>query len=273
MPRARASDGVELHWEERGAGPTVLLAPHWSLHPMLWDQITAELERDHRIVRYDDRGTGLSARTGPYDLETGVGDMEAVAEAAGGGPIVVLGVMDGVNKAVRLAARRPDLIAHVVVSAGGAPLSRHAFSDDNSMIASKTVVAAFMQQLEADYRGAVRGLIESTNPRMELDDVRARVAGQVEHVPAEVAIARVEEWAEDTGAEEPARELGTRLTILLSEDVGAGWFPKPEVLGPLVRSHLPDAVVEEVEDGIISRPDLTAAVIRERTRADVESRA
>lgn len=272
MPRARASDGVELHWEERGAGPTVLLASHWSLHPMLWDPITAELERDHRIVRYDDRGTGLSERTGPYDLATGVADMEAVAEAANGGPIVVLGVMDGVNKAVRLAARRPDLIAHVV-SAGGAPLSRHAFSDDNSMIASKIVVAAFMQQLEADYRGAVRGLIESTNPRMELDDVRARVAGQVEHVPAEVAIARVEEWAEDAGAEEPARELGPRLAVLLSADVGAGWFPKPEVLRPLVRRHMPDAAVEEVEDGIISRPELTAAVIRERTRVDVESRA
>ena len=239
---------------------------------MLWDQITAELERDHRVVRYDDRGTGLSERTGPYGIDTGVADMEVVAEAAGGGPTVVLGVMDGVNKAVRLAARRPDLISHVV-SAGGAPLSRHAFSDDTSMIASNTVVAAFMQQLEADYRGAVRGLIESTNPRMGLDDVRARVAGQVEHVPAEAAIARVEEWAEDTGAEEPARRLGARLVVLLSADVGAGWFPKPDVLGPLVRRHMPEAVVEEVADGIISRPELTAAVIRERTRADVESPA
>ena len=273
MPRVPANDGVELYWEERGAGPTVLLASHWSLHPMLWDPITAELGRDHRIVRYDDRGTGLSDRTGPYDIETAVGDMEAVAEAAAsGGPIVVLGMMDGVNKAVRLAARRPDLISHVV-SAGGAPLSRHAFSDDNSMIASNTVVGAFMQQLETDYRGAVRGLIESTNPRMSLDDVRARVAGQVEHVPAEVAIARVEEWAEDTGAEEPARELGARLAVLLSADVGSGWFPEPRVLGPLVRRHMPDAVVLEVEDGIISRPDLSAAVVRERTRADVESRA
>ena len=272
MPRVRASDGIDLHWEERGSGPSVLLVAHWSLHPVLWEPLTVELERDHRVIRYDDRGTGLSDRDGPYDLETAAADLETVAEAVGGEPFVALGIMDGVNKAVRVAARRPELIRHVVGS-GGSPLGRHAFSDADSMIASSTVVGAFMQQLSTDYRGAIRALVEAANPQMSQDDVRARVNGQVEHVPVEPAVARVQEWADDRGGEEPARELADRLTILLSTETIAGWWPGPETLGPLMREHFPEATVEVLADGIISRPDLTAGVIRARTGADVESPA
>ena len=241
----------------------MLLVAHWSLHPMLWGPITAELERDHRVVRYDDRGTGQSERVGPYDIESGADDLEAVAEAAGGTPCVAIGLMDGGNKAVRVAARRPDLISHVI-SPGGAPLGRHALSDSDAMIASNTVVGAFMQQLETDYRGALRAVVEAANPEMPQDDVRARVNGQVEHVPMEVAAARVRAWAEDEGAEEPGRELGDRLVILLSDAITGGWLPEPDVMKPLLPEHFPDAVVETVEDGIISRPDLTAEIVRER---------
>ena len=272
MPRARASDGAELHWEERGSGPTVLLAAHWSLHPVLWEPLTVDLERDHRVVRYDDRGTGASERVGPYDLETATADLEAVADAVGGAPMIVVGIMDGVNKAVRVAARRPDLISHVLAP-GGAPLGRRALAGYDSMIASNTVVAAFMQQLETDYRASIRSLVEAANPLMSQDDVRARVAGQAEHVPMEVASVRVRDWADDNDAEEPCRELGDRMVILISHQITGGWWPGPEVMGPLLDEHFPEAVVRVVEDGIISRPDLAAAVIRERTTADLESTA
>jgi pimeloyl-ACP methyl ester carboxylesterase len=270
MPRAQGSDGVGLHWEERGSGATVLLTAQWSYHPMLWEPLTRELEADHRVVRYDERGTGRSERVGPYDMGTSSSDLEAVLEAAGGTPVVAIGLMDGPAKAVRVAARRPELISHVV-SPGGGPLSRHALAASDAMISSNTVVGAFMQQLETDYRGAVRSIVGASNPRMSQEDVRARVAGQVEHVPAEVAAARVREWAEDGGSEAPARELGDRLVLLLSDAITGGWWPGPDILRPLLREHFPDAVIGVIEDGVISRPDLTAAFVRERTGADVES--
>ena len=272
MPRAQASDGAGLHWEERGSGPTVLLAPQWSLHPMLWDPLTDELVRDHRVVRYDERGTGRSDSVGPYDLGTSTDDLETIAEAAGGGPVVAVGLMDGPHKAVRVAVRRPDLIGHLVCP-GGAPLGRRALQGSDAMISSNTVVGAFLQQLETDYRAAVRSLVESANPEMSQDDVRRRVAGQVEHVPLEAATARVSAWANDDEAEEPAREIGDRLVVLLSHAITGGWWPGPEVMGPLLREYFPEAAVQVIEDGIISRPDLTAAAIRERTTADLESTA
>jgi hypothetical protein len=40
---------------------------------------------------------------------------------------------------------------------------------------------------------------------------------------------------------------------------------------PLLASHFPEAVVKEIDDGIISRPDLTASYIRQRSTADIES--
>jgi pimeloyl-ACP methyl ester carboxylesterase len=270
MPRATASDGTELHWEELGSGPTVLLAAHWTLHPMLWEPLIGELERDHRIVRYDDRGTGRSDRVGPYDMDTGAADLEAIAEAAGGSPAVAVGMMDGCNKAARVAARRPDLISHVV-GAGGAPIGRSAVNPADSMIGSNTVVSAFMQQLETDYRGAIRSVVEGANPQMPQDQVRARVNGQVEHVPPEAAVRRVSAWADDDDGTEFGRELGERLVALLSEAFTGGWWPGPDVMEPILREHFPNAVLMRVENGIISRPDLTAAVVRERAAANVES--
>ena len=270
MARATASGGVGLHWEERGAGPTVLLASHWSYHPMLWEPISTELEGDHRVVRYDERGTGRSDRVGPYDLETSSADLEAVAEAAGASPVVAIGLMDGTNKAVRVAARRPDLITHVI--SPGARRSGAALTSD-AMIASNTVVGAFMQQLETDYRSAMRSLVEAANPEMPQDEVRARVAGQVEHVPMEVAAAGSANGPTTRPSEAPSRELGDRLVVLLSDAITGGWWPGPDPMRPLLREHFPEAVVESVENGIISRPDLTAAEVRERTTADVESPA
>src|SRR5206468_9137695 len=90
MPRLERPDGVEIHWEEEGEGPLVVLSGYWSLHPSVFAPITDELRGDHRVVRYDDRGTGGSTHAGPYDLETASSDLEAVVEA-GGGPAVIIG--------------------------------------------------------------------------------------------------------------------------------------------------------------------------------------
>ena len=62
MARLQREQGVEIHWEEHGEGPPVVLAPYAILHPSVFDPIAAELARDHRVIRYDDRGAGQSTR-------------------------------------------------------------------------------------------------------------------------------------------------------------------------------------------------------------------
>lgn len=262
MPRLKRPDGVEIHWEERGEGPLVILASYWSFHPSVFDPITEELRRDHRVVRYDDRGAGASTRAGPYDLDTAASDLEAVIEAAGGAAVVV-GTADGPHRAVRAAANRPELVG-AVVAVGAPPIGRGAFADSEAMVSSRTVVNALVEMAETDYRSALRSIVTSTNPQMSEEELRERVRVQVEHAAAEAAVPRLRAWT-DADSTEEARELGERLWILTAEGMGGGWFPTGPELEALVVELLPDAHLERIDDGMVSRPDLTAAVVRRIT--------
>jgi pimeloyl-ACP methyl ester carboxylesterase len=262
MPRVERPDGAEIHWTEQGSGPLVVLAPYTNFHPSVYDAVAADLGADHRLVRYDDRGTGESSPHGPHDMETGAADMAAVIEAAGG-PAVVLGLVDAANRAIRVCARSPELV-HAVVIGGGIPADRRALEGSDAMAASDTVVDAFLSMVETDYRGALRSLVTAANTQMSEDEVRRRVQLQAEYQPQEVAVARLRAWVDDE-ALEPARACGDRLWLLYAESLGGGWFPSGGEAVRLARRLFPDAHVMEIEEGIVSRPDLVAGMVRRIT--------
>jgi pimeloyl-ACP methyl ester carboxylesterase len=264
VPRLERSDGVELHWEQRGEGPLVVLAPYAIFHPSVYDSVAAQLARDHRIVRYDDRGAGESSRKGPYDMDTGSGDLAAVIEASGEAAVIV-GLGDVANRAVRVCTERPELV-HAIVTPGGLPAGRETLRHSEAMAASDTVVNAFLSMCETDYRGALRSLVTAGNPQMSEDEIRERVRGQAEYQPQEPAVARLRAWVDDD-PQEVARACGGRLWLLCADNAGGGWFPAGREAMNLSRHLFPDANVEEIEDGIVSRPDLTAAVVRRVTAA------
>lgn len=259
MPAVERPDGVEIHWEEQGSGPLVVLASYWSMHPSALGPITEELASDHRVVRYDDRGTGLSTRAGPYDLETSSSDLEALIEELGE-PAVIAGTADGPARGARVAARRPELVTGVL-GMGGAPISRSAFSESDTLVSSEPVVQALLAQVETDYRGALRSILTATNEQMSEDELRSRVAAQSEHCPGEAAAPRLRAWAEDDASEQ-ALATGDRLWILVSERLAGGWFPAGTEMAAVVRRLLPEAHVVDVDDGWVSQPDQTANVIR-----------
>ena len=263
MPTLDRPDGIELHWEERGDGPPVVLAAYWSMHPSSFEPLIGELENDYRVIAYHDRGTGSSTRTGPYDLETSASDLEAVIEGVAGPDTIVVATADGSNRAVRVAARRPDLV-RAVVTIGGAPVGRSAIGDFDAMVGSETVVDAFIAQTATNYRSALRGMLAATNQQLDEDGLRARVAMQIEHSPADGAVERLRAWAADD-ATSPARDAGDRLWFLWAAGLGGGWFPDGEDYERMMRRELPDAHLVPVDDGFISRPDQVAAVVREIT--------
>lgn len=255
-------DGTEIHWSEHGEGPLVVLAPYSIFHPSVYDPIAAELAGDHRIVRYDDRGTGESTRAGPYDMDTGAEDMAAVIEESGSSAVIV-GLGDAVHRAVRVCAEEPELVEAMVIP-GGMPAGRDRLEGSEAMAASDTVVNAFLSMCETDYRGALRSLVTAGNPQMSEDEIRERVRLQAEYLPQESAVARLRAWVEDD-ALQAARACGDRLWLLCAENATGGWFPSGREAVKLSRELFPDAHVEEIEDGLISRPDLTATVVRRVT--------
>ncbi|MEO8091084.1 MAG: alpha/beta hydrolase [bacterium] len=264
MPRLQRPDGAEINFEQHGSGPLVVLASYWSTHPSVFEPVTSVLEGDHRVVRYDDRGAGDSTRAGPYDLDTAAADLEALIDHLGE-PVTIVSTADGSNRAVRVGARRPEIVDGIV-AVGGVPLGREALGDSDSLVASDVVVRTLLQQVDTDYRGVLRSLLTATNPQMDEAELRERVAAQVAHAPAEAAAARLHAFA----ADEPVSyslACGSRVWVLVADRLGGDWFPRGAEMARVVERSLPEARVVEVDDGLASRPDQTAEVVRRITAA------
>lgn len=262
MGDVQARDGVRLHWEERGSGPSVLLSPYWNMHPTIFDRIEEALLPDFRVVRYDERGTGKSERVGPYTMDAGTDDLRAVCEQIG--PFeAALCLVDSTNRAVRIADSDPELMG-MVFSVGSAPFGVGALKDSESLLSSETVIRTFLQQLQADYRGALRAAISGADDNQSEEDVRDRVQMQLEYCDAEAAAVRAREWAGDSGGQEPGRRIGNRLSVCLSKSQGGrgSWFPAAEETGPLIQELFPEAQLHWAEDGIVSAPDEVAGLLK-----------
>jgi pimeloyl-ACP methyl ester carboxylesterase len=222
--------------------------------------LVRDLASDHRVITYDLRGTGRSSRSGPYDPTVDTGDLEALLDHLGGTTVAVA-IGDASLRAVRLAVARPDLVG-TVVSPGTFLLAAATARDTDALSGSRSVLRALMTLLETDYRAGIRSMVDSSNPNLSESEMRERVDLVVDHCTQEAAVSRIRAWIRDD-ATEAARTLGDRLWIL--DYPGNPWFP-PE-LAERMSELLPDARHEKVADGPMSRPDLTAAIVRRITSA------
>ena len=179
------------------------------------------------------------------------------------GGAVLVTTADGPHRAVRAASRHPDLV-EAVVCVGGPPISRSTFPDAEAMASSETVVDALLEMATTDYRAALRSLTTSANPQMTEQEIRERIDTQSEYATQEASLARLRAWT-DADSTEHSRALGDRLWILHAPGLGGGWFPTGRELESIVTRTLPEAQLEEIDNGMLSRPDQTADVVRRIT--------
>jgi pimeloyl-ACP methyl ester carboxylesterase/DNA-binding CsgD family transcriptional regulator len=119
----RSPDGVGLAYAIDGEGPPLVKASNWLTHldyerkTPVWRHWVRELSRGHTLVRYDDRGCGLSDRDfeGTPSLETFVADLAAVVDAAGLERFSLLGISGGGPTAIAYAARNPERVDRLVL--------------------------------------------------------------------------------------------------------------------------------------------------------------
>jgi pimeloyl-ACP methyl ester carboxylesterase len=260
VPRVEREAGVSLFWQEWGEGPGLLVMHSYIQHPTVLETLLAELSPSHRMIRYDARGTGESTRVGPYDMETDVEDLIAIAEDAG--PLVaVLANGDATNRATHAAAQRPDLVPYVI-SMETVPLLPGQAADTDALVGSSGVLSALVGMMRADYRSGMLAAIQRGNPGMTPQEARERVDATVAYIPHEAGLGRLEAWINDEPGDDPYA-LADRL-IVAYEGAGA-WFT--EELLERGQKLLPGAQFVKLEGGAVSRPDLTAAVVRRVTGA------
>jgi pimeloyl-ACP methyl ester carboxylesterase len=258
MPTVSRPDGATLDWESEGEGPPVVITSQLFSDRLVSRPLIDELAPDHTVFTYDARGTGASSPEGPYDLDTDAADIGAIAEQASG-PVVLVGLGNGSDAAVILASERPDLVRAVVVAFGN-PAGLRVSGGTEALSGSDSVVDVLIEMMERDYRGALRSVITTGNPQMSEDEVRDRVKRQEAYCPGDVAAVRLAAWRASRVFDQ-ALSLGDRLLIL--QHPYNPWFPA-ELIEPM-REVLPEAEIRAVEDGHLSRPDITAGVVREIT--------
>ena len=117
-----AGDGVRLAWASVGSGYPLVKAANWLNHlefewdSPIWKHWIAQLTMHHRLIRYDERGNGLS----DWDVrdmspELWVRDLETVVESARLDRFALLGISQGGAVAISYVVRHPERVSHLIL--------------------------------------------------------------------------------------------------------------------------------------------------------------
>ncbi len=116
------TDGVRLAYSSAGSGYPLVKSANWLNHldyewdSPLWKHWLAELTKQHRLIRYDERGNGLSRwDVKEMSLELWVQDLETVVEASGVERFALFGMSQGGAVAIAYAIRHPERVTHLVL--------------------------------------------------------------------------------------------------------------------------------------------------------------
>ena len=114
----RRPPGVRQHRQRAAAGESVELADpsRFRVGQSLWRHWWAELSAHHRVIRYDERGNGMSQRdVSNVSSETWVRDLETVVDAAGLDRFALLGISRGASIAIDYTVRHPERVSRLVL--------------------------------------------------------------------------------------------------------------------------------------------------------------
>jgi len=120
-----ARDGVRLAYATSGKGPPLIKTGNWlshvefDLNSPVWGHLVEALSADHTVVRYDQRGTGLSDwDVQDISFDAWVSDLETVADACGFERFPLLGISQGVSVSVAYTCRHPERVSGLVLHGG-----------------------------------------------------------------------------------------------------------------------------------------------------------
>lgn len=126
------SDGVRLAYATTGNGPPLVKASNWLTHldfewgSPIWRHWYTALSRHHRLVRYDERGNGMSQRdVADVSFDTWVRDLETVVDAAGLDQFPLLGISRGGAIAIAYAVKHPERVTQLVLYGAFAAGMKH----------------------------------------------------------------------------------------------------------------------------------------------------
>jgi len=143
-------DGTRIAYAVAGQGPSVVKAANWMTHldddwdNPVWRHWLTGLARSRRLIRYDERGCGLSDwDVREFSFDAWVDDLELVVDTLELERFPLLGISQGGAVAVAYAVRHPERVSHLVLS-GAYPRGRlvRAVTDDERREAALNIELA-----------------------------------------------------------------------------------------------------------------------------------
>jgi class 3 adenylate cyclase/pimeloyl-ACP methyl ester carboxylesterase len=222
----KSADGTHLAWASAGSGTPVLKAPNWLNHiefewaSPVWGDFLSELSGACRLVRFDQRGNGLSDwDVDDFSEERMIDDMLAVADAAELERFGLFGISQGSAFCVRFATKYPERVRFLVLLGGYArgrmkrddpeaerfyeaskamvaggwgspnPVYRHFFTSAYMPDATSSESASFdeMQRVSTNPENALKIMEMNAYVDARMDARKVRVPTLVLHVKGDMA--------------------------------------------------------------------------------------
>jgi non-heme chloroperoxidase len=166
MPRVTVgrenSAGIEIHYEDHGAGQPVVLIHGYPLSGRAWDrQVPVLLEAGHRVITYDRRGFGQSSQPAVgYDYDTFAADLAALLDHLDLWDAVLVGHSMGTGEVTRfLSTYGSARIAKGVLVAPIPPFLLQ--TSDNPDGVPQSVFDGFVQAARSDTPAWMKGFLDN----------------------------------------------------------------------------------------------------------------
>jgi DNA-binding winged helix-turn-helix (wHTH) protein len=116
------ADRTRIAYATVGTGPPLVKTANWLTHlehewdSPVWGHWIRAISRRHRLVRWDERGSGLSDwNAEDLSLDAWVRDTETVVDALGLERFSLMGISQGGAVAIAYAVRHPERVSHLVL--------------------------------------------------------------------------------------------------------------------------------------------------------------
>ena len=154
--------GIEIYYEDHGAGLPVVLIHGYPLSGRAWDkQVPVLLEAGHRVITYDRRGFGMSSQpTSGYDYDTFAADLKTLMDRLDLDEATLVGHSMGTGEVTRYLGNHGSArVARAVLVSPIPPFLLQ--TGDNPEGLPGSLFEGFMQSAKADTPAWMKGFLDN----------------------------------------------------------------------------------------------------------------
>jgi pimeloyl-ACP methyl ester carboxylesterase/DNA-binding CsgD family transcriptional regulator len=189
----RGFGGARLAWARHGAGPPVVIASCWLSHLQydwqspVWRHFLADLGRVATVIRYDERGFGLSDWSiDDFSYAARLADLEVIADTIEQDRFALMGMSGGAPIAIGYAAKHPERVSRLILYGAACKGVRQPLGPDADEEAYLALIRAGWARTDSVFRRVFTSIFipDATEEQMGWLDELQRMSTSTENAVA-----------------------------------------------------------------------------------------